>query len=158
MVKSHTSEQPCNTTPTNPGAWDYVMSDLQAKRLIAEFVLGVGKETHNFGPNSRESRMMSSSPGVLDAVALFLATGETENGSGFGIPGAAQAGLNPIRQFVGGYHTSVAPVPGGLMVTVTNRTSVYSGSYHLVHDTHSRYDFATAGNTYQTYQVYVPCG
>jgi len=57
---------------------------------------------------------------------------------------------------VGSYTYTVTPTYGGLYLTLSNYTSVWSGSYHQLPN-HERSSFGPMGTTHQTYQVFVPC-
>lgn len=100
--------------------------------------------------------MMSSSPGVAQAVSRYLTAGQPTGAYSFGLHGLVSAGLNPLRQFVGSYSYSVTSAPGGLMVILSNKTSFKSASYHLL-PSHQRSSFPPMGTTGQTYEVFVPC-
>lgn len=61
-----------------------------------------------------------------------------------------------MQQFVGSYDYSITPGKGGLNLTLSNDTSVHSGSYDQI-ESHERSSFGPMGTTHQTYQVFVPC-
>jgi hypothetical protein len=104
-----------------------------------------------------QSRMMASSPGVAAAVNSYLSAGKSSDLYDFGASQVLAAGINPIQQFVGSYTYNIQSVQGGLFLTLTNYTSVWSGSYHQLRS-HQRSSFRPFGTTKQTYQVTVPCG
>lgn len=101
--------------------------------------------------------MMAASPGVTDAVNTYLSTGQANGLYDFGVSQVLAAGINPIQQFVGSYTYNIQPVEGGLFVTLTNYTSLWSLLAHQV-KSHQRSSFRRFGTTKQTYQVTVPCG
>lgn len=123
--------------------------------MFNEFVTGLGPSNLTFGPASVESNMMASSPGITQAINTYnsgLATGHYD----FGLKGLWDAGTNPIQQFVGSYDYTISPTAGGLNITLSNYTSVWSGTYHLL-PSHKRSTFRPMGTTHQTYEVFVPC-
>jgi hypothetical protein len=146
----------CSAPAGSSGLGRYASGLASAVSMFSEFLTGLGPGNQTFGPASVESQMMSTSPGVSTAVNNYLAAGQTSGLYTFGLGGLWDAGINPIQQFVGSYRWNVVPTNGGLSVTLTNTTSVWSGSYHLLPN-HSRSSFGPLGNTYQTYQVFVPC-
>ena len=76
------------------------------------FFYGIGGDSLLFGPDTAESKMMASSPGVTNAVNSYLQTGQTSGLYTFGLNGLVHAGLNPTQQFVGSYRWSVTPARG----------------------------------------------
>jgi hypothetical protein len=123
--------------------------------MFGQFLTGTGPSDLMFGPGSVESQMMASSPGITQAINDYN-NGKPTGTYIFGLSGLWAAGANPIQQFVGSYSYSVSPATGGLNATLSNYTSVWSGSYHLL-PSHQRSTFGPMGTTHQTYQVFVPC-
>lgn len=150
------NNQPACSASSTGGVKQYVTAFADAAGMTFQFFSGLGGDDLLFGPGTAESQMMASSPGVTNAVNSYLSTGQTSGLYTFGLSGVAAAGANPTQQFVGSYTWSIASGNGGLNVTLSNYTSVWSGSYHLL-PSHSRSAFAPTGTTHQTYQVFVPC-
>ena len=141
----------------NGDAWvDLVWGAVSVPVMFAEFATGLGKESRTFGPDSAESRLMASSPGVAQAVNDYLTVGKAKGSGEFGLEGLITSNVNPVRQFVGGYTYEVTQASGGLNVTLYNETSVWSGTYHGLPN-HQRSTFSPTGTTRQHYQVFVPC-
>lgn len=128
--------------------------------MTGEFATGLGQSDVTFGPDTMQSQMMASSPGVTAAVNGYLNTGKTSGLYTFGLSQVLAAGLNPIQQFVGSYTYNIQPVEGGLLITLSNYTSVWSGSYHQL-PSHQRASSSPLSNpfgtTHQTYQVLASC-
>jgi hypothetical protein len=149
---------PCSGKGSSTTLADYAAGVESAGLMLGEFLSGLGRETSTYGPNSVESGMLESSVGVTNAVNSYLTTGQTSGTFEFTPPlRVAEAGINPMQQFVGSFNWKIAPTVGGLNITLTNRTSVWSASYHERHS-HDRSTLRPGGNTYQTYEVFVPCG
>jgi RHS repeat-associated protein len=146
----------CSAGNTSTSFGQYLSGVGSAATMFGQFASGLGPDNLTFGPGSVQSQMMSSSPGVTTAVNQYLGGGGPTGLYTFGLSGLWNAGFNPIQQYVGSYTWSVAPTNGGLMVSLSNTTSVWSGSYHLLGN-HSRSSFGPFGNTHQTYRVFVPC-
>ncbi len=150
----------CGPAPTGLGIVALVQAYLRAlgsvESMFGQFLTGTGSSDLTFGPGSVQSQMMASSPGVTQAVSNYLSTGKPTGLYTFGLSGLVNAGANPIQQFVGSYTYTVTPANGGLNVTLSNYTSVKSGSYHVL-PSHQRSSFKPLGTTHQTYQVFVPC-
>jgi hypothetical protein len=147
---------PCSAVPVSGGLGQYLSGVGSAEQMLFEFATGLGPSDLAYGPNSVESQMMASSPGVTQAVNDYLSKGKPSGGYYFGLMGLVSAGINPIRQFVGSYTYNVTPTTGGLNVTLSNYTSFKSGTYHLG-PSWDRSSFGPGGTTRQTYQVFVPC-
>ncbi len=125
--------------------------------MTGQFAMGLGPINLTYAPDSMQSQMMAASPGVTDAVNTYLSTGQANGLYDFGVSQVLAAGINPIQQFVGSYTYNIQPVEGGLFVTLTNYTSLWSLLAHQV-KSHQRSSFRRFGTTKQTYQVTVPCG
>ncbi len=148
--------QTCSVGNASASLGQWFWGVVAADHMFIDFATGLGPGNREFGPSSAPSQLMASSPGVTQAVDQYLSSGKPTGLYTFGLGGAWNAGLNPVQQYVGSYRWSVAPTNGGLLVTLSNTTSVRSGSYHLLPN-HSRPEFGPLGNTHQTYQVFVPC-
>jgi hypothetical protein len=125
--------------------------------MTAQFFSGLGADNLLFGPDTVESQMMASSPGVTNAVNSYLSTGQTSGLYTFGLSGLYNAGLNPTQQFVGSFRWSITPGNGGLNLSLTNTTSFRS----LTYDTGPQWQRGSLptpmGNTHQTYNIFIPC-
>ncbi len=124
--------------------------------MLGRFLSGLGNADRDFSPGSFESQLMASSSGVTRAVKSYLSIGKTSGNYNFRPAGPFVAGWNPMQQFVGSFHYSISPGEGGLNLTLSNDTSVHSGSYDRF-ESHERSSFRPMGTTHQIYQVFVPC-
>src|SRR5437879_10649619 len=79
-----------------------------------------------------------------------LSSGRTSGSYNFLPTGPIVAGWNPMQQFVGSYDYTITPGNGGLNLTLSNYTSVNSGSYHQM-DSHERSSLRSMGTVHQTY-------
>jgi hypothetical protein len=145
----------CSAGNTSTSFGQYLSGVGSAATMFGQFASGLGPDNLTFGPGSVQSQMMSSSPGIAQAVNAY-SNGNPVGTYVFGLGGLWAAGANPIQQFVGSYAYSVSPTTGGLNITLSNYTSVHSGSYHPL-PSHQRSTFGPMGTTHQTYQVFVPC-
>jgi RHS repeat-associated protein len=134
----------------------YYLGAASVHTMFSQFASGWGPSNLTFGPGSVQSQLMASSPGVTSAVNGYLSTGQSSGLYTFGASAVIAAGINPIQQFVGSYRYNITPGNGGLNVTLSNYTSVRSGSYHRL-PSHQRSSFGPFGTTHQSYQVFVPC-
>ena len=123
--------------------------------MFHDFLTGMGRSDVSYGPDSVESQMMASSPGIKQAIKDY-GNGKNSGIYNFGLSGLWAAGTNPIQQFVGSYQYTTVPANGGLNIFLGNYTSVKSGSYHLL-PSHKRSTFSPMGTTHQNYWVFVPC-
>ena len=145
----------CSAGNSSTSFGQYLSGVESAASMFGEFLTGTGPSDLTFGPGSVNSQMMASSPGITQAINAYNNRKPTGLYT-FGLSGLWNAGANPIQQFVGSYRYSVVPTNGGLDVTLSNYTSVRSGSYHLL-PSHQRSSFGPMGTTHQTYEVFVPC-
>jgi RHS repeat-associated protein len=148
--------RPCSVAPKKLDLNQYMGAVVSAAQMTLEFLTGSGPDNYSFGPDTVESQMMATSPGVTDAVNDYLTTGNASGGWHFGLMGLRSAGGNPIRQFVGSYTYNVTRSRGGLTVTLSNPTSFTSLTYDRG-PSWERSSFGPMGTTHQTYQVFVPC-
>jgi RHS repeat-associated protein len=133
-----------------------------AGKLTVEFITGTGPESREFGPGTQEAKNLKDFYLVNCARKNWYALNRTniENGAPLlstsdlyrfhPAVGPILAGFDPTEQFVGSINVDITPDPTGsnLTVTITNSTSVTSGSYHLL-PSHSRSTFGPGGTTYQ---------
>ncbi|MGH9581487.1 MAG: hypothetical protein ACRD4O_00945 [Bryobacteraceae bacterium] len=145
----------CSPQAASGGVSQYLQGVFSAASMTGQFLTGTGPINRTFGPSSVESQMMASSRGIAQAINDYNNSKPTGTYI-FGFSGVVAAGFNPIQQFVGSYSYSVSPTPGGLKVTLSNYTSVWSGSYHGL-PSHQRSSFAPLGTTHQTYRILLPC-
>jgi RHS repeat-associated protein len=114
---------------SNNGAAIYSYNLFGAASMTTGWLLGLGDKQRTFN-NDWIAYSMQNSPGVNTLRNLYYANGQTEYDYDFGLPGLKAAGLNPIGQFVGSYHVSVAQRGVSLQFTITNNTSLWSFAYH----------------------------
>jgi hypothetical protein len=95
---------------------------------------------------------MGQSAGVQDVLNQYYMLGRTNGLYTFGAVGYAQAGANPVAQFVGSFRWSVS----GNILTLTNTTSFKSLTYDKGPQW-QRSSFRPMGNTHQTYQIGITC-
>jgi RHS repeat-associated protein len=134
---------------------EYLGGVESAASMTGQFFTGEGPRDLVFGPESLESGMMASSPGVSRAVSDYYASGKTSGVYEFGATAVLAAGVNPIQQFVGSFSYSITPGTDGLHVTLQNYTSVHSLTYHIV-PSWNRSTHPVMGTTHQTYELIVP--
>ena len=145
----------CSAGSTSTSFSQYLNGVESTAWMFGQFLTGTGPSDLTFGAGSVESQMMASSPGITQAINAYN-NGQTTGLYTFGLSGLWAAGANPIQQFVGSYTYTVSPTTGGLNITLSNYTSVWSGSYHQL-PSHQRSTFRPMGTTHQTYQLFVPC-
>lgn len=147
----------CSASPASGGAKQWVTAFADAAGMTAQFFSGLGADNLLFGPDTAESQMMASSPGVTNAVNSYLNSGQTSGLYTFGLSGLANAGLNPTQQFVGSFRWSITPGNGGLNLSLTNTTSFQSLTYDRGPQWQRGSWPTPMGNTHQTYNIFVPC-
>jgi RHS repeat-associated protein len=145
---------PRSASSSSGGVSQYITGVASTALMFGQFLTGYGPSDLTFGPGSVESQMMASSPGITQAINDY-SNGKPTGLYTFGFSGLVAAGANPIQQFVGSYTYTVTPGNGGLNVTLSNYTNVWSFSYHHL-PSHSRSTFRPMGTTHQTYQVFMP--
>jgi len=130
-----------------------------ARTMTYEWATGTGETTRTFS-NDNVSDEMINAPGVNKARDYFYdikykgvreldGASLTDFSSGFfGPMGAYEAGLNPIRQFVGGFSVNIHSDGDYLNFTVYNRTS-FKSFFLDIGLPWERTTFAPGGNTYQ---------
>jgi hypothetical protein len=132
--------------------------------LAAQFFSGLGSSGQVFQTDSSTSQVMAQSAQVQNVLNAYYMTGQTSGSEGFGAAGYATAGSNPVAQFVGSFAWTIAPGNGGVYLQLTNRTSFRSLAYDQG-PAWPRFPIITPngtftspmGNTYQTYNILVPC-
>ena len=109
--------------------WDNVNT---AANMTYLWLNGTGAKIGTFTfENDRVANALRNSAGMDEARDLYYNKGTTEKLYDFGIiKGPFHAGLDPIEQFVGSYYWEARVVGDELEFTLTNQTSLYSGSYH----------------------------
>jgi len=112
-------------------AMNYIGLVSTAWALTASWTVGIGGIKEVTFSNDPIANALKSSAGVKKAIEEYYATGKKEDYYPFGLSGLHDAGLNPIQQFVGGYHYKITEIEGRLQFTITNTTSFASASYHL---------------------------
>ena len=100
---------------------------------------------------------MASSDGAQTALNDYTMTGRTSGLYTFDAPSVINTRNNAMGQFVGSFTWNITPGSGGINLSLSNYTSVWSGSYHKL-PSHSRSSLAPLGTTHQTYNIFVPCG
>jgi hypothetical protein len=107
-------------------------NDFAVFKMFLRYMLGSFTETapeeFKDGPLLNEMRY---SAGVNEAREKFYATGQKQGWYDFGIKGLIQAGFNPVQQFVGGFHWSIAVKGDILEYTLENKTGLHSADYHI---------------------------
>lgn len=116
------------------------------------FLVGLGPGNLTFGPDSATSQVMAQSAGVQDVLNQYYMLGRTNGLYSFGGVGYAQAGANPVAQFMGSFRWSIS---GGVL-SLTTTTSFKSLTFDMGPQW-QRSSFAPMGNTHQTYQISVTC-
>jgi hypothetical protein len=147
----------CSASPASGGVKQWVTAFADAAGMTAQFFSGLGADNLLFTPDTAESQMMASSPGVTNAVNTYLTTGQPNGLYSFGLSGLANAGLNPTQQFVGSFRWSITPGNGGLNLSLTNTTSFKSLTYDRGPQWQRGSWPTPMGNTHQTYNIFIPC-
>jgi RHS repeat-associated protein len=146
-----------NCTPNSASVGQYVAATAEVALLTAEFGSGLGAGNQTFGPNTATSQVLAQSAGVQEVLGAYLFTGQTSGLYTFGASGAYVAGGNPVAQFVGSFRYTITPGVGGIILSITNTTSVKSLTYDRGPQ-YQRGSFPTpGGNTHQTYNIFAPC-
>jgi len=140
----------CSAGPASAG--QYIAATAEVDILSNEFGSGLGSANQTFGPNTATSAVMGQSAGVQDVLNQYYMLGRTNGLYSFGGVGYAQAGANPVAQFVGSFRWSIS---GGIL-SLTNTTSFKSLTYDMGPQW-QRSSFGPMGNTHQTYQIGVTC-
>ena len=109
--------------------WDNVNTSANMTYL---WLTGTGADIGTVTFDSdRVANALRNSAGMDKARREFYDQGRTSYIYTFGIFGPLRAGLDPIEQFVGSFAWKARVVGNELEFTLTNRTSLYSGSYHI---------------------------
>jgi hypothetical protein len=95
--------------------------------MTAEFFSGIGAQDRTFGPDSSVPAVMAQSAGLQSVLNNYYMTGQTSGLYTFGGVGYAQAGANPVAQFVGSFRYTISPGAGGINLSLTNTTRFSSG-------------------------------
>lgn len=140
----------CSVAPASAG--QYAAATAQVAAMTAQFFSGLGNASPTFGPGTATSQVMGQSAGVQDVLNQYYMLGRTNGLYSFGAVGYAQAGGNPVAQFVGSFRWNIS---GGIL-SLTNTTSSKSLTYDMGPQW-QRSSFAPMGNTHQTYQISVTC-
>ena len=140
----------CSAGPASAG--QYIAATAEAATLTSQWGSGLGPGDRTFGPNTATSAVMGQSAGVQDVLNQYYMLGRTNDLYTFGAVGYAQAGANPVAQFVGSFRWSIS---GGVL-SLTNTTSFKSLTYD-VGPQWQRSSFRPMGNTHQTYQIGITC-
>ena len=114
----------CSVGPASAG--QYAAAIAEVAKMTAGFFSGLGPDQYTFGPDSAVSQVMAQSSQFQDVLNQYYMSGTTSNWEGFGAAGYAEAGANPVAQFLGSFGWSIAPTNGGINVTLTNVTSFHS--------------------------------
>jgi RHS repeat-associated protein len=141
-----------NCSAGSASAGQYAAASAQVAAMTAQFFSGLGNANPTFGPGTATSQVMGQSAGVQDVLNQYYMLGRTNGLYSFGAVGYAQAGANPVAQFVGSFRWSIS---GGVL-SLTNTTSFKSLTYDAGPQW-QRSSFAPMGNTHQTYQIGVTC-
>lgn len=128
------------------------MATAQVEAMTEGFLVGLGPGNLTFGPDSATSQVMAQSAGVQDVLNQYYMLGRTNGLYSFGGVGYAQAGANPVAQFMGSFRWSIS---GGVL-SLTTTTSFKSLTFDMGPQW-QRSSFAPMGNTHQTYQISVTC-
>lgn len=147
-------DKKCTATAPPVGPARYGSAVGSAGVMTGEFFSGEGPGERVFGPDSAESALMSSSPGIQGIFSAYERGGD--NNSTFGLRGYVGSRANPTRQFVGSFRGSVQPINGGYRLTLTNRSSVHSLTAGLA-NSHSRAQSGPMGDTFQSYTIEYTC-
>ena len=149
----------CSAGPASAG--QYAISSAAVAGMTGEFFSGIGAQDRTFGADSSVSAVMAQSAGVQSVLNNYYMTGQTSGLYSFGGVGYAQAGANPVAQFVGSFRYTISPGAGGINLSLTNTTSFRSLTYDVGPQwgRHTQYPGAGVpmGNTHQTYNIFAPC-
>ena len=156
QTPANDGQRNCTPSPTS-GVGQSLRRTATAALLTTQFFSGFGPSDVSFGPDSAASQGMALSDGVQTALNDYAVTGRTSGLYTFDAPNVARTGLNSMGQFVGSFTWTITPANGGINLSLSNYTSVWSGSYHKLPN-HSRASFAPLGTTHQTYNIFVSCG
>lgn len=149
------NDETCVATAPGVGPGRYGSAVGSAGAMTGEFFTGLGPGERTFGPNSAESALMASSPGIQDIFSAYEVGGD--NNSTFGLRGYLGSRANPTRQFVGSFRGNIRPIAGGYQLSLSNRSSVRSLTAGLA-SSHSRNQSRPMGDTFQTYVINYECG
>ena len=117
-------DQPGSVSSASAG--QYVAATAQVAKMTAGFFSGLGPDQYTFGSGSAVSQVMAQSTQFQNVLNQYYMVGTTSNWEGFGAFGFAQAGSNPVAQFLGSFRWSITPTSAGINVTITNTTSFHS--------------------------------
>lgn len=118
-----------NCQPKPATAGQYIAASAQVEVLTFEFFSGFGAGNQTFGPETATSQVFAQSGTVRDVLNNYRGTGKTSDLYTFGLPGVAAAGANPVGQFVGSFRYTITPMNGGILLSITNTTSLKSLTY-----------------------------
>lgn len=150
--KPQSNGRNCSIAPAS--AWQYAAASAESVAMTAQFFSGLGDPSPTFGPGSATSQVMGQSAGVQAALGQYQSTGATSGLYSFGLSGLAQAGANPVAQFVGSFRWSIS----GNTLSVTNTSSFKSLAYdHGPQWQRSQSIPVPMGNTHQTYNIQIGC-
>jgi hypothetical protein len=146
-----------NCTPTPASATQYAIASAQVAAMTAQFFSGLGSSGQTFPISSATSQVMAQSAGVQNVLNEYYMTGTTNDNYNFGWVGLQSSGANPVAQFVGSFSWTISQGNGGIYLQLRNRTSFRSLTYDRGPQW-ARGSFLTPmGNTYQIYNIFVPC-
>ena len=138
----------------------------ESASMFSDWVFGSGAANRSFKPGSIQVEMMRDAPKVNAAREFFINKNKdipiefhqsvTNYGAAFGLKGLANAGVDPIEQYVGSYDIDIhAHTNGTVTFELNNNTSMRSFLYGLFFSW-ERSTLSPFGNMRQSYSWVEP--